>query len=703
MLRHQILMTKLSAITAILMLSAGLGHAQNFLEPLVVTASRTETDLSDLPYSVSRLSAKDFEDRKIRSLPDSLIYIPGVVVQKTSYGHGSPIIRGFTGRQNLLLVDGVRLNNSTWRSGPVQYWNTVDPFSIASYELVKSQGSVLYGSDAVGGTLNALTKSSGFQTKAAGEKFFGGSAYYEHRTNGQGSHIQRLESSVGVGEQYGLHLGLSAKDFGDIKDSAIGRMRDTGYPEQDFDLRFDYAIHANATFTFAHQYVNQDEVSRWHRTVNNPGWTHGSHVAAGGTFLANDYDQERSLTYMRVAGENPETSAFIQKWSATFSYQDSIDSELQVRTAIDSRRNSIETQTYGFDLTLESEIGPGNLVHGVDYYMDQVGSFAERAGAPGVFTPRADDRPVADDASYHLLGAYAQYDWDVTEKFKLLGGVRYTHAMAEWDNYRAPGALADVGGTSDWDDITASLRALYDLNPEWQVYAGLSQAFRAPNLSDLTGNQLSMSGSTSLGGDVDPEHFLTAEIATRYGQEDFTVAFSTFHTWTEGAITAIVDPLNPPNRIATNGQDGFIYGFETEAAWNLSEQWTWRGTLAWQEGKTETVANGERWMTRLLPLSTTTTLRWTHLDETYWIEGGLVGAMDESRLNAADQAADNQRLPTNGTPGYLIATLRAGWQLNPNLELTAGIENIMNDDYRYIGSGQNEPGRNLVLGVRATW
>ena len=77
--------------------------------------------------------------------------------------------------------------------------------------------------------------------------------------------------------------------------------------------------------------------------------------------------------------------------------------------------------------------------------------------------------------------------------------------------------------------------------------------------------------------------------------------------------------------------------------------------------------------------------------------------MDESRLNAADQAADNQRLPTNGTPGYLIATIRAVWQIHQNLELTAGVENIMNDDYRYIGSGQNEPGRNLVLGVRATW
>jgi hemoglobin/transferrin/lactoferrin receptor protein len=686
-----------------LLLSSTLLHSQNFLEPLIVTASRSELNLSNLPYSISELHAQDFADRKIRTLPDSLIYIPGVVVQKTSYGHGSPFIRGFTGRQNLLMVDGVRLNNSTWRSGPVQYWNTVDPFSISSYELVKSQGSVLYGSDAIGGTLNAFTKSSNFRSQPPDQSFFHGSSYYEHRTNGQGSHIGRIESSFGIGGKYGIHLGLSSKDFGDIKDSAVGRMNGTGHPEEDLDLRIDYALSQDITLTLAHQYVNQDGVSRWHRTVNNPGWIHDDHIIAPGTFLANDYDQERSLTYIRVAGDNPQNSSFIQKWSATLSFQDSTDSELQVRTATNSRRNNIDTQTYGFDLTLESKIGPGNLVYGLDYYLDNINSSAQRAGASGIFTDRPDDRPVADNSSYHLFGAYTQYDWDITDTFKLLTGIRYTHATAEWDNYRAPGTPADVGGNEDWDNLSASIRALYDINTNWQIFAGLSQAFRAPNLSDLTGNQLSLFNTTSLGSNVDPEEFLTAELGTRYGTDNFTFALSTFYTWTDGAITAVANPLDPTQRIATNGQDGFIYGIETEAAWNISDQWTLRGTLAWQEGKSETATNGERWLTRLLPLTATSTLRWTHPEQTYWIEAGLIGAMQEDRLHPADQAADNQRLPTNGTPGYLIATMRAAWQVNPNFQLSTSLENILDDDYRYIGSGQNEPGLNLIIGAKATW
>lgn len=77
--------------------------------------------------------------------------------------------------------------------------------------------------------------------------------------------------------------------------------------------------------------LNQDEVSRWHRTPNNPGWTHDNHFAAAGTWTTNDYDQERSMTYLRYAGENPAANASIKSWSATLSFQKTDDSEFQNR------------------------------------------------------------------------------------------------------------------------------------------------------------------------------------------------------------------------------------------------------------------------------------------------------------------------------------------------------------------------------------
>ena len=273
-----------SPITPLILLTAAPALAQNLLDPLVVSATRTNRSASDTAYSTATIDADFIRETSRRTLPEALQYTPGVFVQKTAHGHGSPIIRGFTGRQNLLLVDGVRLNNSSWRSGAVQYWNTVDALSLDRLELIKNQGSVLYGSDAIGGTLNALTKSSDFKNRAEGQFYQAGSASYEFRANGQGSHIGRLETETGIGGKFGVMLGLSAKDFGDIEDSSVGRMRGTGYPEQDLDLRADWAVMPDSTLTFYHSQVNQDDVSRWHRTRNNPGWNHGNHVAEAGNW-----------------------------------------------------------------------------------------------------------------------------------------------------------------------------------------------------------------------------------------------------------------------------------------------------------------------------------------------------------------------------------------------------------------------------------
>ena len=132
---------------------------QNILDEILVTATRTAQPSFTIPYSDAVISAKDFREQSYRSTPEALRDIPGVMVQKTSHGQGSPFIRGFTGFRNVFLIDGVRLNNSVMRDGPNQYWNTVDPFSLDRIEIIKGPSSVLYGSDAIGGTVASFTLS----------------------------------------------------------------------------------------------------------------------------------------------------------------------------------------------------------------------------------------------------------------------------------------------------------------------------------------------------------------------------------------------------------------------------------------------------------------------------------------------------------------------------------------------------------------
>jgi multidrug efflux pump subunit AcrB len=106
---------------------------------------------------------------------------------------------------------------------------------------------------------------------------------------------------------------------------------------------------------------------------------------------------------------------------------------------------------------------------------------------------------------------------------------------------------------------------------------------------------------------------------------------------------------------------------------------------------------------RQLPLSGSLALRWNDGSGKFWAEARVLGATKEDRITAEDQAADDQRIPTGGTPGYLVASLRAGWQVTSNLDLTCSLENVSDEDYRIHGSGQNESGLGGVVSVKMRW
>ena len=139
-------------------LSAHQAREALYLPEVVVTTTRSEKDSFWTPHSVSLISEEEIALSNASSTPELLVGHPGILVQKTNPGGGSPFIRGVTGKHILLLVDGVRLNNSLYRYGPHQYLNTIEPNQIERIEVVRGPASVLYGSDALGGVINIITK-----------------------------------------------------------------------------------------------------------------------------------------------------------------------------------------------------------------------------------------------------------------------------------------------------------------------------------------------------------------------------------------------------------------------------------------------------------------------------------------------------------------------------------------------------------------
>lgn len=673
------------------------------LPEVVVTALRSETALAEVPYASHVVDRAALQEASPRTTPDALRGIPSVMVQKTSCGQGSPYLRGFTGFRTLMMVEGIRLNNSTFRDGPNQYWNTVDPWSVDRYEVVMGPASVLYGSDAAGGAVNALTLAPPEWT---------GQPVYERTLSVRGATADSsAQARVGLRaratKQLGFVAGYTWKKFHDVRGGdEVGKQRHTGYDEMDWDLRADYALNADTVLTLAHQQVDQDDAWRTHSTYYGIDWV----GLKTGDDQVRSYDQDRALTYLRLAAAN--RPGAVSACNLTLSRQAQAEDLYRLRADGRSDETGFDVTTWGVSLALESETGFGHWVYGIDYYRDEVDSYGRRYKADGSLNKTDAQGPVADDASYDLLGVFVQNTLSVAGgALQLTPGVRTTWAGLDANRVLDPVSGEVTSRNDDWNSIVGSLRALAPLGAERRhaVYAGVSQGFRAPNLSDLT--RLDSARSTEIEtpvNDLDPERFVSAEAGARYQGKRFSAELAAYYTWIEDMIVRTptgrtVDELLEVTK--KNAGDGYVSGVELSLGCQLAADWHVRGMLSWMDGEVDAYPTSDPApkrddISRLMPLTGEAALRWQPAGASFWLEGVVNAAEKADRLSADDER-DTQRIPPGGTPSYAVLTLRGGLAVAKALQLTLALENVLDEDYRIHGSGVNEPGRNLVL--QADW
>jgi hemoglobin/transferrin/lactoferrin receptor protein len=673
---------------------------------IVVTASRTTRDIQSEPSAVYRLSGSDGAMREgNRTLPEMLDGLPSVMVQKTSYGQGSPYLRGVTGFRTLCMVDGVRLNNSVFRDGPNQYWNTIDPLSIGDYEVVMGPGSTLYGSDAVGGVVNALSMEPPDWT---------GSPDWERRLYYRGSTAER--SSIGrvqvggrVSEQLGFVGGYSLKSFGDLRGGRdVGVQEHTGYDESDFDAKLKCYLDADTALTLAHQSVRQDDAWRTHRTIYGIEWEGLSH----GSDKVHSFDQSRDLTYLRL--EADKLDGFADALQATVSRHAQGEDMLRVNSDDTQDRQGFDVTTWGGTLQLDSLTAWGQWNYGLDYYHDVVDSYARKYTSSGALSSTAIQGPVADDATYDSLGLYVQ---DTLSYFggglDVIPGLRYTFSEADANRVRNPTTGSAMSLNEDWQSAVGSLRLLVPLTEDRRhvLYGGVSQGERAPNLSDLTRFDTARSTEIETAApDLDPERFTTYEIGIKSRTERLVSILSCYYTTIDGMIvrTPTGATVNGYREVTKkNAGDGFIQGVELSEMYRFSRTWSAWVNGSWMDGRVDayptSAAEQERdYTSRLMPPTAELGLRWQTSDTRYWCE--LVGnfAAKASRLSAEDER-DTQRIPPGGTPGYDVYHARAGTKICRYLDVALAVENLLDADYRIHGSGVNEAGRNVILTANCTF
>jgi len=595
------------------------------------------------------------------------------------------------------LVDGIRLNNSTFRDGPNQYASTIDVLAVERIEVVKGPGAVMYGSDAIGGVVNAIVRGPRYGSGSG--DLWSGATYYRFGSADR-AHLGRGEVGVTQAERWGVTAGFTAKQFGDLEGGdRVGRQPHTGYDQWDGDAKLEYDLSERTKLTLAFQRTEQDDVERTHRMVYAVAWE----GLAAGTDRQHRFDQTRQLTYARLRHDTERGD----EWLATVSWHVQDEAQFVERANGTRQASRVDVDTLGISLGGVSPTKVGRWTYGVEHYRDWVGSEQRNYDAAGVLTSIGVQGPVADDAAYDLLGVYAQDEIPLGEQVSVTLGGRFDWARAEAGRVRDPLSGNPIGVGADWWSVVGSGRVVWhpDELKRWSLFSGASQGFRTPNLSDLTRFDIARGGELETAAlDLKPERFVSLELGARTEAKTWDAGVSYYYTFIEDLIVrtptgAVIGGAREVTK--RNGSEGWVQGVEISGGVGLGEGFRLFGQASWQEGEadyfpTSTAASARAPLSRLHPVLGLMGLRWSASGEGFFAEIWGQAAAQQDHLSPDDER-DTQRIPPGGTPGWATLNMRTGYQWNRRAFLTASVENVLNEDYRIHGSGFNQPGRNLRL------
>lgn len=668
-----------------------------------VTALRIDRPTFDIPRAVSVIEEGDLRIRRpARSLSGALQGMPGVLVQKTAPLQHSPFIRGFTGYQNVLLIDGMRLNHSAMRSGPNQYWATVDPLSIDRLEVVRGPHSVLYGSDAVGGTVNALPWR---RTSFRRGLHTGGHIYTRLSSAERSAYVRG--AFEGNKDNLGWAVGVGHKTWGDTL-AGSGVLPGTGgIREWNADMRFDYRLSRAWTLSAGWQHMRQIDAPRTERTVDAVPFA-GSSV---GTELRRDYDQNRDLVYARLAFDGGDCCRPFSSGHLTVHYHRHDEERDRLRTGDRRDLSGFTLDQFGVQFQLVSPTNWGRFTYGAEYIHDTVDSFDDRFVAGVAQAPRIQG-PLGDDGTYDLLAVYLQNELELSRRLTLIAGVRYTYASTEIERVDNPAVAGSNPATAgnvievdnDWSDVVGSLQARYCVNSMLNLYGGVSQAFRAPTMYDLTSFDTTSVVETP-SPNLDSERYLSFELGAKAQHRRWRFNLSGYYTQLEDTIirspTGVLI-MGVPEVRKDNIGDGFVTGIEFDALYQINPCWSAFGTFTWMDGEVDQLdTNGNlvrRPVTRLKPLSTLVGVRYEPPGSKFWAQAEWEHSEDADKLSLRDET-DTRRIPPGGTPGFDVFHLRAGMRFSDRLRMSLSLENLTDENYRIHGSGVNEPGINAIFGL----
>lgn len=624
----------------------------------------------------------------------------GVTLQQTGNGQLSPFIRGLTGQQILVLVDGIRMNTSILRPGPNQYAATIDPGTIQRIEVIRGAESALWGSDAIGGVINVVTRSADpLRGNYASPEF---SQIY---SSAEASSYTRTGFSGWYGAT-GIVGGVSYLDVGNLdRGGDLGRQSATDYQQYAGDVKLQRMLTENHLLTVALQHFEQQDLKRSDRFL--PFILGPAPDGSAPTQRPTVFDpQQRDLIYARLEGLLPDDVFFADAYSVTFSGTRTKEGSVVDRytdnsaSATITRREISEFDDLGWGTVLSAvkNMGDfGKLTYGTDFYAESINANRVQINDPSnpASTPAIVDPQYPDDSEADRVGAYVSWNVPVTDRLDATTSVRYENInISGTPNFTGLGETYFQRSYQDW---IASIGLSYELTENMRLIGGVYEGFRAPTIDDLTANKTSLQNNVSvpLVGNLaaQPEHSYTYEVGLKFNYD--RLRLQAVEYWTDFDSFLSRETIGGVDFL-TN-QTAYLNGTEINGEYLLGPNLSLYGNFAYTYGQ---ITSSDEPITRIPPIQSILGLRLTEPDANAFIDvyTWMVGRSDRyNQLNLGDV-----RFIPGGTPGYATLNVRTGRSFGDKHQhqLSLSLENLTDKGYRVLGSGVDGTGFNAVFGYQ---
>jgi len=702
------------------------------LNEVVISASKFAQSKKEVPQNIISIDSKDIQLSNPQTSADLLSNSGRVFVQKSQLGGGSPMIRGFSTNRLLITVDGVRLNNAIFRSGNVQNVLSVNPFNVEKTEVILGSGSVIYGSDAIGGVMNFYTTTPKLSITTKPLLTSRSTIRYASASNEKTAH---LDFNLGF-QKWGFHSSVSVSDFGDLKMGKQG-------PDDYLSLYYSESLNGQDMMTpnttprvqkftnFSQMHLAQKVIYKasddlkfdlglhYSTTSDYPRYDRLATLSDDGSLRYAEWNygpQDWLLANVQMT-KLSSRSTFYDKIKISAAYQNFKESRINRKFNSDTRKIRNENvDALSFNLDFNKQLSDrSNISYGTEYIYNKVGSKgcseSLSTNAVEVIASR-----YPDGSKWQTMAAYLSYKYKLNTKLTVQSGIRYNYVIIDADIsknnafYDFPFNTANLETSA----VTGTLGFSWVPNNTFIWRLNTTTAFRAPNIDDIGKTFDSQNGLVVVpNSSLKPEYAYGAELGVTVNlNESVLFDSSVYYTYLDNALVRKPFEVNGENQMMydtelsdiqaiQNASRSWIYGFEAGIKILFSKQLKLTSQYSYVHGTQEETPGVELPVRHAAPVFGNTHIIWKHnklqMDGFINYNGALRSSDISDELADYLFALDSEGNPY--APSWYTLNLRTQFNFNSSVSFVGAVENITNQRYRTYSSGIASAGTNLIMAI----